>query len=50
MIDDVYRILMEKTEDKVLLKMRLVEEGDGYLGLAMIHKWIAQATALKVQD
>lgn len=48
--DDLYSVLMEKTEDKVLRKMRLVEEGDGILGFAKIHHWITQATALKIQD
>jgi len=48
--DDLYSVLMEKTEDKVLRKLRLVDEGDGILGFAKIHHWITQATALKIQD
>ena len=41
---------MEKTDRKVLRKMRLVGEGEGLLGFAKVHHWITQATALKVQD
>ena len=41
---------MEKTDDKVLRKMRLVGEGSGLLGFAKVHHWITQATAIKIQD
>ena len=48
--DDVYTILMEQTEDQILLKIRLVDEGQGLLGFAKVHQWIKWATASKVQD